>query len=323
MANPNCLLVLTHVVCQSLYRWAAPPDVPAGALVDQPLEGGRPSLNPRVWYDWVLQLSEQFPACLPAEIRCGDNAEYRTRLCHAVTIHLRASAAAGAECLTIDDARYPTLLRSIADPPHMLTVQGNLAVLKMPMIAVVGSRKASAYALERTAVVSRFLADHGYAVVSGGAYGCDIAAHRGVLTGRVTDCPALVVFAGGLCQRYPDGNDYIFREILRRGGTCISERLWHKPARAMDFPVRNRIVSGVAFATLVMQAAARSGAVSTANQALRQGREVFVLEHPRDDVRAEGSHKLQDEGAACFIDTETLVVAIHDGAAKLAVQVGG
>jgi DNA processing protein len=144
-------------------------------------------------------------------------------------------------------------------------------------------------------------------VVSGGAFGCDIAAHLGVLRGRFNPAPAICVFAGGLARLYPRANDRVFRQLLATGGVLVSERLWYASCRPRDFTARNRIIAGLSGLTVVMQAAQRSGALVTARLALDRGADVAVLHHPQDDVRARGSQQLLADGAVGFYTVHELL----------------
>jgi DNA processing protein len=114
----------------------------------------------------------------------------------------------------------------------------------------------------------------------------------------------ITVFAGGLGQLYPKGNLDVFRQTVQRGGILISERLWNTPALPMDFPVRNRIVSGLSPETLVIEANRRSGALITARLALDQGRDVGVLNLPQNYQGGAGNHWLVDQGAMKFSDAQ-------------------
>jgi DNA processing protein len=214
--------------------------------------------------------------------------------------HLESAKSAGAKTILICDPEYPPLLRALKDPPLCLTALGNTELLEYPKISIIGSRNACGRAIEECRKLGRILATGGYAVVSGGAYGCDIAAHKGVLSAAALSAKAIIVFAGGLRSLYPVGNLETFQQIQEKGGLFLSERLWDAPARPIDFPVRNRIVSGLSRETIVMQAAARSGAMVTAHLALEQGRDVSVLTFSEDEKGANGSYQLIEDGAYAF-----------------------
>ena len=210
--------------------------------------------------------------------------------------------------LLIYDSTYPNLLAHIPDPPLALSGLGNMALLKSPSISVIGSRKASAEVLKECYELGVRLSQFSINAVSGGAYGCDIATHLEVLSASDGACLATLVFAGGLSKLYPRGNGRAFQEILELGGLCISERLWDQEARPSDFPVRNRIISGLSYELLVMQAAARSGSLVTAKKALDQGREVLVLRPAiMPEGGCEGSKELISEGAYSFGSVDELL----------------
>lgn len=176
---------------------------------------------------------------------------------------LMNSARLGIHYLSICDPRYPYLLRHIEDPPLGIFYLGNLALLEKPSLGIVGARKAASDAIHETQRLAELLANEGAAVVSGGAMGIDTAAHLGTLMSRERESPAISVQAGSLERLYPKCNDYLFRRILSSGGLFLSERLLGSQPRPYDFPVRNRIISGLSNRILVMQASLRSGAIST------------------------------------------------------------
>ena len=151
-------------------------------------------------------------------------------------------------------------------------------------------------------------------MVSGGAFGCDIHAHLGVLDAEVTPCPGIVVMAGGLSELYPRRNEQVFRKILSQGGTIVSERFWWAKPHPKDFPVRNRLIAGLSECVWVVQAANRSGALITAKLALEEGREVVVLKQPEDDIKSEGNRRLRSEGAieVCNIDLDLVYRAVSN-----------
>jgi len=221
--------------------------------------------------------------------------------------HINSLFEAGGFFLPIFDPDYPEVLRNCIDPPLALNVIGPTSKLASHRYrAVVGARKASPVALKNSYEIGRYLSDAGFWVVSGGAIGCDIAAHRGCLSSCRNPMPAVIVFAGGLESYYPKHNMYIFQELKEEGAVFISEKLWGAGAKARDFPVRNRIVAGMSEVVYVMQAGVKSGAMITANKALNYGRDVYVLIHDVDDIRADGSHKLMMEGALGFENCQNL-----------------
>ncbi len=252
-------------------------------------------MTPAEWADYFDEVRALLPVGVPREL-----------LLPMARLHLEAVAANAATYVTWADERYPALLRLIRDPPLALTMRGDVGLLARPAVAVVGSRKASALAMRESFSIGQLLADRGILVVSGGAFGCDIAAHHGVLASSAPES-CVGIFAGGLAALYPAGNKRIFDKIQARGGLFVSERLWPAPSLPHDFPARNRIIAGLCPTTLVMQAAARSGALVTARLALDEGREVLALIHPPGDVRATGSETLIADGAQSFASGATLL----------------
>jgi len=214
--------------------------------------------------------------------------------------NLNAIVCAGGSVVLVTDHRFPRLLRHIGDYPLALTILGDPAQLAGRAVACVGSRAASARALAGSVAVGRAFAGHKCNVVSGGAFGCDIAVHRGLLSIPGSGSQIVIVFAGGLSSLYPRGNARWFAEIFAGGGVFVSERLWWAPAHMRDFPVRNRIVAGMADTTVVLEAAERSGALVTARIALDQGRDVLVYRPVERDDRMLGGAKLVDDGATQF-----------------------
>lgn len=228
----------------------------------------------------------------------GGNLALLAKTCVAHFEHLTKE---NAHCIFHDDPFYPLRLRDIRDPPFALNVLGDpVALTHQAMTAVVGSRRATPYALQQSFALAQFLQMSNVCTVSGGAFGCDIAAHHGVLAASVKPCAAVVVMAGGLHCFYPKGNAFVLSEIVRHGGAVVSERLWTTQARAFDFPIRNRIIAGICETVLIMQAGLKSGAMLTANLALDFGRDVYVLVHPTGGEAFEGNQKLLLDGALGF-----------------------
>lgn len=197
----------------------------------------------------------------------------------------------GARFIVMGDSDYPSALREIDSPPPVLCVLGDTAVLTRSMVAIVGSRNASAAGLAFTDRLTRELADADFVIASGLARGVDQRAHRASLqTGTVA------VLAGGLDRIYPPEHVGLAHDICARGAVISEMPLGWEP-RGRDFPRRNRIVSGLALATVVIEAALRSGSLITARFANEQGREVFAVPGSPLDPRAEGCNDLLRNGA--------------------------
>jgi DNA processing protein len=191
------------------------------------------------------------------------------------------------------DPAYPGALASIPDPPLVLWVRGRPASLAVPAVAIVGSRAASAYAVEVGRRLAADLAARGVLVVSGLARGVDSAAHRGAIEGGGE---TVAVLGSGPDVIYPPEHTPLAREICGRGAV-VSECAPGTPPRKAHFPQRNRIISGLSLALVVVEASERSGSLITAGCALEQGRDVMVVPGNVLSGRNRGSHALLKDGA--------------------------
>lgn len=191
--------------------------------------------------------------------------------------------------LTIEDSAYPDMLREISDPPPVLYVRGTLPDFdQSPAIAVVGTRSCSAYGLRMAERFGAALAKAGFPIVSGMAHGIDTAAHRGCLKagGRT-----VAVLAGGVDICYPKENEYLMGDIML-SGAVISENPPGTANEGFRFPIRNRIISGLSAAALIVEAPLRSGALISARLAFEQGREVFAVPGAIDTPGSVGCNQL-------------------------------
>ena len=181
--------------------------------------------------------------------------------------------AAGAQAVFREDADYPALLREIADPPHMLFLRGTPATDEKS-VAIVGSRRDTRYGRTQAKKIARDLASAGVTVVSGLARGIDTAAHEGALEagGRT-----VAVLGNGIDAVYPEENKGLAQRIIDSGGAVVTEFPVGAGPLAYHFPIRNRIISGVSAAVLLIEGHAHSGTMITAGYAAEQGREVFAL----------------------------------------------
>jgi len=205
----------------------------------------------------------------------------------------------GQRILTMQDAEYPGRLKNIYDPPCLLYVKGRLPLFdEEAAVAVVGTRKCTPYGIACAEKLSYGLASGGAVVVSGLAKGIDTAALRGALrAGGMT----VGVVGNGLDVCYPRENRYLYEDVAS-AGVLLSEYPPGTEPAASHFPVRNRILSGLSLATLVVEAPERSGALITAETALEQGRDVFVVPGPIDAVNSVGCNRLLQQGAGVAID---------------------
>ncbi|MCC7351753.1 MAG: DNA-protecting protein DprA [Phycisphaerales bacterium] len=208
---------------------------------------------------------------------------------------LERAQQAGIEIITLDDDRYPPLLRTIPDPPLVLYLLGNIEPRDLHALAIVGSRRCSYYGREQAERFAALLAGAGLTVVSGGARGIDSSAHRGALShpqGRT-----IAVLGCGVDVVYPPENTALFKLIASRGAV-LSEYPLGTPPLQENFPRRNRIVSGMSRGVLVVEADERSGALITARQCIDDhNRPVFALPGRVDNALSAGPHELIRQGA--------------------------
>ena len=193
-----------------------------------------------------------------------------------------------------EDAQYPPLLRQIAHPPHLLYVYGETDLTDRFPVAVVGTRRASAYGLTHTREIAAELAQTGVCIVSGLALGIDAAAHTGALDGGGR---TVAVLGSALDKPYPQENEPLMRRILESGGSVVSEYAPGTPPSRYSFLQRNRIIAGMCLGTLVTEGPRRSGALNTATRTLENGREVFALPGNVDSPGAQLPNMLISEGA--------------------------
>lgn len=200
---------------------------------------------------------------------------------------------AGCQAITRRDERYPPILAEIYDPPPVLYVRGELDPPDVSSVAIVGTRGASAYGKMAAEQLASGLAAAGVTVVSGLALGVDTAAHRGALDsgGRT-----IAVLASGLDRIYPSQNARLAEQIVEHGALMSEFPLGIKPD-AMNFPRRNRIISGLTWGTLVVEAGERSGALITAAFASEQGREVLAVPGSIFSAKSKGTNALIRDGA--------------------------
>ena len=206
-----------------------------------------------------------------------------------------------------EDAQYPPLLRQIAHPPHLLYVYGETDLTDRFPVAVVGTRRASAYGLTHTREIAAELAQTGVCVVSGLALGIDAAAHTGALDGGGR---TVAVLGGALDKPYPQENEPLMRRILESGGSVVSEYAPGTPPSRYSFLQRNRIIAGMCLGTLVTEGPRRSGALNTATRTLESGREVFALPGNVDSPGAQLPNMLISEGARLVTGAADILSAL-------------
>ncbi|OGI45186.1 MAG: DNA protecting protein DprA [Candidatus Muproteobacteria bacterium RBG_16_65_31] len=205
--------------------------------------------------------------------------------------------------LTWADPDYPALLREIADPPVLLYVHGERALLSAPQLAIVGSRNPTPAGRENARAFARALAASGLTITSGLALGIDGAAHRGALDAGGA---SIAVCGTGLDRVYPPRHRELAHELAARGA-LVSQFPLGTPPLAGNFPVRNRLISGLATGTLVVEAALGSGSLITARLAAEQGREVFAIPGSIHSPLARGCHALIRQGAKLVETAQDIV----------------
>ena len=210
------------------------------------------------------------------------------------------------------DERYPAVLREIHDPPILLYVKGQLPLEDAVKVAVVGSRVSSLYGKKMALQISRDLAVSGVTIVSGLALGIDTAAHEGALAG---DGITVAVLGGGIQKLYPRENKKLAEKICEKGA-LVSEYPIDMAPDPRFFPVRNRIISGLSSAVLVVEAKEKSGALITADLALDQGREVFALPGNADSSKSFGTNSLLKQGARLALSAQDILSELGFSVAK-------
>lgn len=197
----------------------------------------------------------------------------------------------GAEILIFCDEKYPRLLRTIPDPAPILTIKGDCDFFEGDCIAVVGPRNASYHGISFAKKIALELGQNSIATVSGMARGVDTAVHESsILSGTIA------VIAGGIDNIYPSENAHLFREVMKRG-LLVSEMPFGSPPKGGNFVQRNRLISGLSLAVIVIEAGLKSGSLITAKFAIEQGREVFAMPGSPFDPRCHGTNRLIKDGA--------------------------
>jgi DNA processing protein len=229
------------------------------------------------------------------------------RICPAgeATREMEAVLAFGGQMIAAVEPDYPLSLRMIHDPPPVISMRGHAHLLNRDILAIVGARNASAVALRLTSQIARGISQEKIVVASGLARGIDTAAHQASL-----ESGTIAVVGGGLDYPYPRENKALQEEIYERGCVIAEQPLGTVP-QARHFPRRNRIISGLALGSLVVEASPRSGSLITARMALEQGREVFAVPGSPMDPRAKGTNNLIRGGATLIEDASDIIDALQ------------
>ena len=218
---------------------------------------------------------------------------------------IEAASRRGIALVAMGEADYPQRLAMIDDAPPLLSLRGNAAVLTTPVIAIVGSRNASAAGIKITQILVAGLSEAGFAIASGLARGIDAAAHR-----TSAQSGSIAVLAGGQDKIYPAEHESLLESLLPSGAAISEMPLGWEP-RARDFPRRNRLISGLALGVVIVEAAKRSGSLITARLAAEQGREVFAVPGSPLDPRAEGTNGLIKQGATPVTEAADIISVVE------------
>ena len=268
-----------------------------------------PGVGPTTFFRLLESLgsAEKIIATLPQLVRKG-RLRGGLRLASEAEINAeyRAITAVGGEIITYGEQHYPpTLARARPWAPPLLVVKGHCHLLAKPIIAIVGTRSASANGMRWAANAAAMLGHNGWVVVSGLARGIDAAAHKGALrTGTIA------VNAGGVDVVYPPQNEALFNEIVSRGLLASEVKCGLSP-RSRDFPRRNRIIAALSTAVVVVEGMLRSGSLITARCAVEYGRDVMAVPGSPYDARAQGCNALIKDGAILVERAEDVLAVVE------------
>ena len=215
-----------------------------------------------------------------------------------------ASKQCNCEIIVFDDPKYSNLLKQIYDPPLVLFVQGNAELLQKRQLAIVGSRSSSVNGRDTASKMAERLVNESIVITSGLAIGIDAAAHKGALKGQGK---TIAVVATGLDKVYPHRHRYLAEEILKAEGAIVSEFIPGTLPKPGHFPRRNRLISGLSFGVLVVEATMKSGSLITARSAMEQNRDVFAIPSSINNPQAQGCHWLIKQGAKLVTDIADIV----------------
>lgn len=222
---------------------------------------------------------------------------------------------AGCKPIAYDDPEFPVLLSDIYDSPPLLWTKGNINILNRPKCAIVGARNASIGGRKIAYSLAKNLGLNNFVTVSGLAMGIDTAAHQGAVKNGT-----IAVLASGANVIYPDENQTLANEIVANNGLIISEAPIDAPPQAKMFIKRNRIISGLSLGTVVIEAAEKSGSLSTAEFALEQNREIFAVPGSPLDTRASGTNRLLRNGAHWAENSDDVITVLQEITKRTAVD---
>jgi DNA processing protein len=247
-------------------------------------------------------------ADLPDIASRGGNKKFRPTEAKEAEKEIKATQAIGADFIVYGAPEYPEYLLHLYDPPPLLVAKGNLQLLgrKKPMVAIVGSRSASAAGRQITRHIAREIANAGYVIVSGLARGIDTEAHNAAISGGTVGVSAV-----GIDQIYPHENTELYNKMYD-AGCIITEQPFATTPNARLFPTRNRIIAGMAITTIVVEASMKSGSLITARLANEYGREVFAVPGSPLDPRSQGTNHLIKNGANMAENADDVIAYLNN-----------
>ncbi|MSO43517.1 MAG: DNA-protecting protein DprA [Candidatus Planktophila sp.] len=264
----------------------------ARAVLFSAIEGGHPFWSAEIFSQGALKTIEKLQDGSYDRVKFGKliTAISTTRSEHVFT----AIEAAHAQFIVPGDAMWPSSVEDLVAPPIALIAKGNLEALSMQSLAIVGTRNPTNYGARIAGDFAAGFVDREWGIVSGGAYGIDSFAHKGAL---IAEGITVAVIASGIDVNYPVGNARLFAEICE-AGAVVTEVMPGDPALPARFLIRNRIIAALSAATLVVEAAFRSGSLRTARDAAELLRPVMAIPGPINSPTSEGCHRLIGERAA-------------------------
>jgi len=249
-------------------------------------------------------------AALPEVAAAAGVSKYVACSADAAMAEIETGQRAGAQLIAWGEAAYPEKLTTIGDPPPLLWAMGDRDLFQRPTVAMVGARNASSLGARMAKRIATDLSDAGYVVVSGLARGIDTASHLAALDGGT-----VAVMAGGVDVVYPAENAVLAQEIGEKG-LRVSEQRMNMQPQARHFPRRNRLISGLTTAVVVIEAAAKSGSLITARTALDQGRDVLAVPGHPFDARASGCNMLLRDGAVLVRGADDVIEVLEMAEAR-------
>lgn len=275
-----------------------------------------PNIGP-ARYDLLLKTCQTAIGAFSAPFAFLEEIPGMTRAAATAMIHADPAAGQGAlarldalggRCLLADDQEYPAMLRTIPDPPPVLFCLGDTGLLARPAVAIVGSRDHTRYGAEAAGMVAVTAASHGIVTVSGMARGLDAVAHGATMDGGGA---TIGVLGNGLGVVYPAANRALYERVAAEGLMVTEFPPGERPTVG-TFPRRNRLISGLARVTVVVEASTKSGTLITVAAALEQGREVLVVPGPVTSPTSSGTNRLLRDGASPWLEADDLLAHYRD-----------